>query len=383
MLIGRYESKYSAKPLKSALEAFFDPATSLFAPAKSGHFQSTARVAVTTARDEGETEWIIANYNRPSGNWTRFEREDDAAKDMKIWEAALATSAAPYYLPPFRKRLGSADYIDGAVYANCPAKLAIEEKHKLWPNDSTALDVLLSLGTGRQSERASRIPKAVKYGFFTPLLKMFERQMDSERTWDELERNSSARVKSRLHRLNPPIQGGTKAYVGIDDQKEMQNLMKKVEYWTDQCGAKKIQKISHILMANLFFFEPDPENPPVEGGSLCGSVRCRLQHESEELRTLLTQVVGFWHVSVPRAASKLNTLADGAWRSLNDSSEPVVKECNVRKFRLNFQLPPAMNAADCHVLAVQLDSAKNKIPISGFPASLAELSERCKSQWLQ
>src|SRR5436190_22070511 len=89
MILGRYESQYSATPLKSALSGFFREDASLFAPAKSRHFQSTTRVAVTTARDEGETECLIANYNRPLGNWTRFEREDDAAKDMKIWEAAL------------------------------------------------------------------------------------------------------------------------------------------------------------------------------------------------------------------------------------------------------------------------------------------------------
>lgn len=160
---------------------------------------------MTTARDERETEHIITNYNRPLGGWTRFEREGDADKDMKIWEAALATPAAPFYLPPFYKKPGNADYIDGAVYANCPAKVANEEVGKLWPNEGISLDILLSLGTGRQAKKKPKIPKATRYGVFIPILHMFERQMDTDRIWDDLVRNSH--VRDRLRRLNPNVQG--------------------------------------------------------------------------------------------------------------------------------------------------------------------------------
>jgi Patatin-like phospholipase len=392
VIFGRYQSQYSARPLSTALSNYFREDTSLFAPAKSRHFQSTTRVAVTTARDEGETECLIANYNRPLGDWTRFEREDDAAKDMKICDAALATSAAPFYLPPFLKQPGNTDYVDGAVYANCPAKVAIEEKDKLWPDDGTSLDILLSLGTGRQSKKKPKIPKTIRYGVFTPVLKMFERQMDTEKIWDELHRTSPANVKARLHRLNPPIQGQTGEYVDIDHHKELEHLMKSVSDWTTTNGAAYIRYISYILIANLFFFEPDPRNLPEEGRGLCGSVRCRLQHESEAVRVLLAdKVVGFWHATVTRAeVPELRRLVNGRWGPVRDilgatrrPSQMILEEGNTKKFRLNFQLPPSHNGAAYQVLAVQLEGEPEKIAISGFPATLEELSLRSKGQWLQ
>jgi hypothetical protein len=393
MILGRYDSQYSATPLTSELSTFFGGETSLFAPATSRNFQSTTRVAVATARDEGETECIIANYNRPLGNWARFEREDDAEKDMKIWEAGLATSAAPFYLPPFRKQPENADYIDGAVYANCPAKVAIEEMGKLWPNEGTSLDILLSLGTGHQTKKKPKIPKAIRYGVFIPILHIFERQMDTERIWDELVRNSTANVKTRLHRLNPGVHGRLGNYVDIHHHEELKHLLDSVDEWTNtSCGAAHIRQISNILIANLFFFEPDPENLPKEGSILRGSVRCRLKHESEAVQVLLEKrVVGFWHTAVTKAeVPEVHGLTNGRWRSIRDISggrnrpeKMITEEGNIKKFRLNIQIPYEAGAASYQVLAVQLVGEQDKIPISGFPATMEELSQRSKAEWLQ
>jgi hypothetical protein len=393
MILGRYDSQYSATPLATELSTFFGGETSLFAPARLRNFQSTTRVAVTTARDEGETECIIANYNRPSGYWTRFEREDDAKKDMKIWEAGLATSAAPFYLPPFRKQPENADYIDGAVYANCPAKVAIEEVGKLWPNEGTSLDILLSLGTGHQTKKKPKIPKAIRYGVFIPILHMFERQMDTERIWAELVRNSTANVEARLHRLNPGVEGRLGNYVDIYHHEELKHLLDSVDDWTKtSCGAGHIAQISRILLANLFFFEPDSDDPPKEGSTLRGSVRCRLQHGSDALNILLEKrVVGFWHATVTKAeVPEVHRLANGRWRAIRDISggrnrpvKMIVEEGNVKKFRLNFQLPHEVGAASYQVLAVQVVGEQDKIPISGFPATMEELNQRSKAKWLQ
>jgi len=392
MILGRYDSQYSATPLTSELSTFFGEETSLFAPAKSRNFQSTTRVAVTTARDEGGTECIIANYNRPLGNWTRFEREDDAEKDMKIWEAGLATSAAPFYLPPFRKQPENTDYIDGAVYANCPAKVAIEEVGKLWPNEGTSLDILLSLGTGLQTKKKPKIPKAIRYGVFIPILHMFERQMDTERIWDELARNSTANIKARLHRLNPDIHGRLHPYVDINHHEELEHLLDSVDDWAKTSGSAAIGQISRILIANLFFFEPDSENLPKEGSSLRGSVRCRLQYGSEAIQVLLEKrVVGFWYAVVAKAeVPEVHKLPNGHWRPIRESSggrhrpsEMIVEEDKMKKFRLNFHLPAQVGGAWYQVLAVQLDGNSDKIPISGFPATIEELSQRAKAEWLQ
>jgi hypothetical protein len=380
--------------LESQLCAFFREETSLFAPAKSRHFQSTTRVAVTTARDGGATECLIANYNRPLGNWTRFEREDDVAKDMKIWEAGMATSAAPIYLPPFIKRPGNADYVDGAVYANCPAKVAKEEMDKLWPNEGTSLDILLSLGTGHQSKKKPKILKAIRHGFFLPIFHMFERQLDNERTWDDLVSNSSAIVKARLRRLNPDVQGQSGGYVDIDHYKELQHLFDSAHKWTGEGGAVLIRSISRMLIANLLFFEPELDHLPQEGETFCGSVRCRLQHESEALRILLEdKVSGFWHAAVTKSeVPELESLANNRWRLIKDNSrnrpaQMIVQDGNTKKFQLKFQIqssiPGAPSGPLYQVLAVQLVGESEKIAISGFPALLVELNDRSKAKWLQ
>ncbi|KAH7419435.1 hypothetical protein BKA64DRAFT_699467 [Cadophora sp. MPI-SDFR-AT-0126] len=395
MLLGRYESKYSSEPLKAALIDFFGDKTSLFAPAKSRNVQSTTRVAVTTARDEGGTEYLIANYNRPQGKWSRFEREDDVNKDMKIWEAALATSAAPFYLPPFKRDHGGADFVDGAVYANCPAKVAMEEKENLWPDGATSLDILLSLGTGHQVKVKPRIMKAFRYGAFKPLLKMFERQMNTEGNWNEVVRTTPTNIRSRLHRLNPSIKakGELGGYVDIDDEKEIEHLFRSVSDWTKNAGLTSIQHISNVLIANLFFFEPDPECLPSEKATtLSGDIRCRLQHDSKVLHKLLaTKTSAFWHATVTRTeVARLESLAENRWRLLKNrreaTTEParmIIEDEGIKKFRLKFEVPCVQTGSTYQVLAIQLAGVPMKIAISGFPATLEELGERSRCQWLQ
>ncbi|PVH79158.1 hypothetical protein DL98DRAFT_632761 [Cadophora sp. DSE1049] len=393
MLLGKYGSKYSSEPLKHALSHFFGEETILFAPATSRGAQSTTRVAVTTAKDEGGSEYLIANYNRPKGNWERFEREDQAADDMRIWEAGLATSAAPFFLPPFFKSAAKADYVDGAVYANCPAKVAMEEKENLWPDGGTSLDILLSLGTGRQVKTKPKILTALRYGAFTPLLKMFDRQMNTESNWDDLVRTSPTNIQARLYRLNPAVKGRAGGYVDIDDEDEVDHLLELVKWWTTKEGLLRIQHISHTLVANLFYFEPDPRAIPEEGAmALSGSIRSRLQHKSESLDFLLTnKVSAFWHTTVHRTeVPHISNLAASRWRLVKNrygvTTEParmIVEEDGIEKFRLNFEVLCSQSGAAYHVLAVQLAGVPMKIAISGFPATLEELGERSRGQWLQ
>jgi hypothetical protein len=263
---------------------------------------------------------------------------------------------------------------------------------RLWPNDGTSLDILLSLGTGRQLKKKRKIPLGIKYGFFTPIIHVFERQMDTERTWDELVRNSLAVVKPRLYRLSPEIQGESGRYVDLDDHHELEHLLDLVHTWTGAGGAADIKHISRMLIASLFFFEPDLENLPQDGETFCGSVRCRLQHASDALKVLLEdRVTGFWHGTAAKAEiPELEKLASARWRPIKvnakSPAQMVVQEDSMSKFRLKFRLDPipgAPSGAVSQVIAVELKGYSEKIAISGFPASLSELNERSKAQWLQ
>lgn len=64
-----------------------------------------------------------------------------------LWEAAIATSAAPTYFPP--ARIEDQSLIDGGVFANNPSAIALAEAKGIWPNDQI---MLTSLGTGISSK---------------------------------------------------------------------------------------------------------------------------------------------------------------------------------------------------------------------------------------
>lgn len=68
----------------------------------------------------------------------------DSRRDLSMWEAGLATAAAPTYFPPFHA--GERALIDGGVVANNPSALAFAEARRRWPEEEI---LLVSLGTGR------------------------------------------------------------------------------------------------------------------------------------------------------------------------------------------------------------------------------------------
>lgn len=82
--------------------------------------------------------WLFASW---------FAQNDDA-EDFQLWQVGRATSAAPTYFPAARivNMLGAVFYtVDGGVFANNPAGLAIAKAKQLWPGE----DILcVSIGTG-------------------------------------------------------------------------------------------------------------------------------------------------------------------------------------------------------------------------------------------
>jgi hypothetical protein len=405
MVLRLAESVFPSEPLKEGLKKFFkEHETSLFAPALQSQPANT-RVAVTSAKDLGQTTCLITSYNHPLGNPTsNLEREEDSEKDIKIWEAALATSAAPFYLPPFEKRETHTQYVDGAVYANCPAQVAYGEVEKLWPDNGASLDLLVSLGTGDQKTKNAETPTIVNLGFFISIRAMFQRQLDSKSNWANFEQQTAPiNVRSRLYRLSPPLSGD---YVQLYDYKRMQELTESVGGWTKNVASARIQEIANTLIANLFFFEPEEgTNSPVSPGShlfdpsyisLAGTIRCRLSHGSPQLEKVLGDMVeGFSYTQMTTD----NTADVGRvqhWTEIQPPqgqnrlvevmvSEPQSTGYTVKKFRLPFTfVVKKHNSKDLfQVLAVKLKLSGKRIAISGFPATLADLQRRSKLKWLQ
>jgi predicted acylesterase/phospholipase RssA len=405
MVLRLADSVFSSEAMKEGLMKFFkNHETSLFAPAL--HSQpSTTRVAVTSAKDSGQTTCLITSYNHPLGNpANNLEREEDSGKDMKIWEAALATSAAPFYLPPFEKKETNTNYVDGAVYANCPAEVAYGELEKLWPEKGASLDFLVSLGTGDQKAKDNETPTLVNLGFFVSIRAMFQRQLDSKSSWYKFEQQTAPQnIRSRLYRLDPPLQGD---HVELYEYKRLQELQESATGWSKTVAAARIQEIADTLIANLFFFEPDDleaGHSPVLRQShlsdpsyniLAGSIRCRLSHGSPQLERLLDEMVeGFSYAQM----TSDNTADVGRVQNWSEVEHPLgqrrlldvmVSETQpaghaIRKFRLPYTFVVKKNNSMFHVLAVNLKRCEKKIAISGFPSTIDDLQRRSKLKWLQ
>lgn len=102
-----------------------------------------------------------------------FERQDDPREEFKIWEAGLATSAAPFYFRAFNKPENKTDYVDGGLHNNCPARYAVDEIRRIWPNSGhSKMDLLVSVGTSIQKKHV-KVPKALEIESFQDICAAF------------------------------------------------------------------------------------------------------------------------------------------------------------------------------------------------------------------
>ena len=98
---------------------------------------------------ESENRLIIPAFNAVSGEIQLFKTAHCAAYQMDYakaaTEVALATSAAPTFFSAYHDERGAV-YLDGGVWANCPAVVALTEATSIlnWPIEQ--VDVL-SIGT--------------------------------------------------------------------------------------------------------------------------------------------------------------------------------------------------------------------------------------------
>jgi predicted acylesterase/phospholipase RssA len=395
VLIDASESIYSQIPLRESLKNLFGD-RNLFSAIQASALTYGTRVAVTSARDDEANRCLIASYNRAElGYSDDFEREAEHDADLKIWQAGLATSAAPFFLPPYRHDLTDKEYVDGALFANCPASVAIEEKDKIWPG-SSSLDYLISVGTGIQS-RNENLPWLFKrrWGGMDKCLATFFRSLGTESIWTTFKQTfgggrSTAR---RLHRLNVKITDR----VRLDEYKEMDNLEKLVDAQVaEPIQRDTIARIARVIMAGLFFFEPDEDSrsaaiavhPVVlpqrsQKAQLSGSIRCRLRLGSEELTTLLKQIDGFDFAEVVHP-DEATEIPDHAWMSVPGFhvAEHDISTGTEKRFQLRHNLETELPDGAMLALAVRFNDNNQMIrePISGFPASLRELERRARAE---
>lgn len=122
-----------------------------FAPKHRPEQLREALVGVLGDRKIGDakTRLAIVSYDAVRGDVHLFKTAHSAKFDRDFrtpaLEAALATSAAPTYLPAFLRADG-VRFIDGGVWANCPATVGILEAVAVLGRKAQEIE-LLSIGT--------------------------------------------------------------------------------------------------------------------------------------------------------------------------------------------------------------------------------------------
>lgn len=291
-----HHSKYQTKTLEDALKEAFTDDMQLFGGERSPestHWQ--VRVAVTATALAGNKTYILSNYNGHRENQKsshyHFQRPQISSTELRIWEAARATSAAPRYFKSFHHESSQKTYIDGAVLHNNPVRIADSERKILWP-DNLVPDLFLSIGTGSSptlsragSEKMTPIRKGIfshgryLYGILRSTL---EQALDCEKAWDDYIRGvttslSSSFSTTRFIRINPNVD----EIPALDDKIKVASLRMKAREALKV--DPRVPGIGRRLIASTFYFECLKMSDIEPDGALQvqGKIRCRLLQPSK------------------------------------------------------------------------------------------------------
>ncbi|KAK6220922.1 hypothetical protein LQW54_001842 [Pestalotiopsis sp. IQ-011] len=312
------KSKYETKPLESALRKAFED-EQLFA---SGNVHPKAlKVAVTTTTEAGTVPHLFSNYNVGRAarsvvqkgmsplNYHRH-RPGNPSEELKIWQVARATSAAPGFFKPFA--CDGRSFMDGGFLHNNPILVAMEEAKRLAVSHhlSTTPDIVLSLGTCLPQEKTRQLFKRTsdtwrpceekdpqsgqfKTPFITvkTLLQAVKFQIrlnvDSQYKWEQWTQQY-ADLATRAFRVNPDLGDEPPSLDAVD---KVTPLRQQVAGWLlDHKRVTQIKEISCTLVASSFYFEPfgQPEKGDESSIQLQGFIRCRLSDDASDIKALGT-----------------------------------------------------------------------------------------------
>ncbi|KAI0205198.1 hypothetical protein F4808DRAFT_473273 [Astrocystis sublimbata] len=146
-----HKSLYKQQPLEGALRRYFSEQPLFGATSYASRLAASTKVAVTASLAAGGQDAVFANYNRPDiekiGTPYHFSRSDAPEKEVRMWEAARATTATAPLFSPFRKVETDLEYVNTGM---CPIMIAHHEAQSIWRDTvGRPPDLFLSIGTGR------------------------------------------------------------------------------------------------------------------------------------------------------------------------------------------------------------------------------------------
>ncbi|KAF2680909.1 FabD/lysophospholipase-like protein [Lentithecium fluviatile CBS 122367] len=384
-------TKYRTSPFEDALRGAFSPDAILFGDGKVASAVRT-KTAVVTATPTGPVT-LLSNYNRrvSESERYRFLRGADQSEEIKTFESARATSAAPWYWEVYSHGASGQVYLDGGIYHNNPIRIADSEQKSIWPERKNCHpDVLLSIGTGFHNITSpSAIPRnlssagalaLVKTGWNTGS-KLLEEQLDSERIWKDWidTRMPPPEHLNRYRRINLPLDFAPQ----MDQVDEIEKYEEHVRRHLRHIHHE-IQGIAHHLIASCFYFRFEKENLHWKNGSwTCkGHIECRLPPGDQiskgfgELLQKLSQSIRSERVKgMNRTLPGLCFCVTEMHLNRNDVHELTQDVIDEMKDSGRFGMPPfsitiTSEAAETNIFMLLHSGEGGQIPIGGFPRNL-------------
>jgi len=377
-------SRYETCPLEEALmEAFTDDQT-LFGGRRPN--QSTAprvKVAVTAVSAATSTAVVMANYNRRCTEKLSYQflRPERFSQELKIWEAARSTAAAPKTFKPYYHEASKQTYLDGALWHNNPINIADRERKLIWPElREDYPDIVVSVGTTfssrlhrQESERAAAVatPRRGVYNHISALLKIAKDHVfssfNSERIWIEFKSGIPKSVEwSRFVRLNPELTEDPPLLDEVHKMKALQSTVRS-KMAQDAC----VKRLALQLLATSFYFELAGPISETDSGlfEAQGRICCRLPQETQEIgelgKALQAKSAGrtpFFLIHEqdrkPEFAKKIKL----DWEVLDS----MIRDCQFKLKKVAFPLHNRLAATE---ISLCFDDGQ-AFPISGFPRML-------------
>lgn len=170
--------------------------------------------------------------------------------DCTIWEAALATSAAPFYFEA--AKINGKEFCDGGLANNNPINKVLDEAGSLTPA------CIVSLGTGRpeslrkilselKSEPSSfnLVGRMKNHPIGFNVNRLLKNLTDSEDTHTTFEGNNRKTGGPPYFRMNPE----TEEEIGLEEYLKLKKLEGYAEaYIRGKEGQDKIQEVAEILV---------------------------------------------------------------------------------------------------------------------------------------